>query len=242
LPDLALVVLDPLTLFVGGDTNDNTIGAALMGELNHLASKTGAAVMLVHHFAKAGSGKITGLADARNAILGAAAWVNNGRWGVVMWEADKDDAYSALKSLGRLQQARQVGIVYYGGLTKGNAPSAKVQRTLVRDVATGLLEDCTDKLRALKTPRGEVDAALHREFMALAATRNGFSFTASPTALWSVFAPIIRKLELPVTKDGKRRGVDSVVEVFARMLDAGMFAETADRGQSPRYEPVELGQ
>jgi hypothetical protein len=118
LPDLALVVLDPLTLFVGGDTNDNAIGAALMGELNQLAAKTGAAVMLVHHFNKAS--KITNLADARGAILGAGAWVNNGRWGVVMWEAGEDEARKALKTLGRQGQAGQAGLVYYGGLTKGN--------------------------------------------------------------------------------------------------------------------------
>lgn len=237
IPDLALVVLDPLTLFVGGDTNDNAVGAAMMGELNRLATKTGAAIMVVHHFAK--GAKITGLADARGAVLGAGAWVNNGRWGLVLWEASSDDAYSVLKPLGRAHQSKQAGVVYFGGLTKGNAPGAKTQRTLVRGAA-GVLEDCTEELRSLFTPRTDVDAILHRELLALRQVRGHCAFTASPTALWTAWGQIIRKCDLPITKDGKARGKDAVADVFARMLDAGLLAETADRGTAPRYEPIEL--
>ena len=37
------------------------LGAAFMGELNQLAAKTGAAFVLIHHFAKSASTKIANL-------------------------------------------------------------------------------------------------------------------------------------------------------------------------------------
>jgi hypothetical protein len=131
IPDLKLVVLDPLSSFVSADINkDNVAGAALMTMLGELATASGASIMLVHHFAKAMVP--TDLSDARSAIRGAGALVDNGRWSIAMWEADQDKAYSALKSLNQGERARQSGIVYLGGLAKGNAPGAKTLRTLVR--------------------------------------------------------------------------------------------------------------
>jgi hypothetical protein len=238
LPDLALVVLDPLTLFVGGDTNDNMLGAAFMGELAQLAAKTGAAIMLVHHFAKSGSTKITSLTDARHAILGAGAWVNNGRWSLVLWEADQDAAYSALKALGRTQQARQAGVVYFGGMTKSNAPAAKVLRTLVR-APGGVLEDQTEQLRALAPSSLDVDEALWNELCAQKAKNPTFSFTLSASALWDAWRPAIRKRDLPITKDGKARGKHAIVDVADRLVETGRIALTEDRG-GKRYEPVLL--
>ena len=237
IPDLALVVLDPLTLFVGGDTNDNAMGAALMGELNQLASRTGAAVMLIHHFAKAGTAKITGLSDARNAVLGAAAWTNNARWSLVLWEAGQDEAYGTLKALGRVSHARQAGVVYYGGLTKGNAPGAKVLRTMVRGAA-GVLEDQTEALAAAAPQRGEVDEIMATELAALRAAQDRFSFTGSASALWEVFRPIIRKHDLPITKDGKGKGKHSVTDVFDRLCETGRLVRTSDTRGPARYEPT----
>ena len=236
MPDLALVVLDPLTLFVGGDTNDNTVGAAFMGELNQLAARTGAAIVLVHHFAKSASGKIGGLSDARNAVLGAGAWVNNARWSLVLWEAEQDPAYSTLKALGRAQQARQAGQVYFGGLTKSNAPGAKVLRTLVRGTS-GVLEDRTDELRALAPAATDVDEGLYRGLCAMKEKNPRFSFTKSPTALWEALGAAIRKHDLPITKDGKARGKHAIVEVVERLIDAGKIAPTDDPS-GKRYEPV----
>jgi hypothetical protein len=226
-------VLDPLTLFVGGDTNDNAMGAALMGEINQLAAKTGAAVMLIHHFAKTASTKITNLSDARNAVLGAAAWVNNARWSLVLWEADQDGAYTALKALKRAQQARQAGIVYYGGLTKGNAPGAKVMRTLVRGTA-GVLEDQTDKLRALAPSQGDVDEMLYAALYAIRAKTSSFRFTKSPSALWGAWGRAIKKLDLPITKDGKGKGAHAIEDVFNRLVDTGKIVRTGDTVE--RYE------
>ena len=171
-------------------------------------------------------------------MLGASAWVNNGRWGIVMWEADQDRSYGTLKSLGRAHQGRQAGLVYYGGLAKGNAPGTKVVRTFVRDMTNGLLQDQTDMIGASATPKAEVDAQIHKELLAKQKANPRFSFTAGGTALWEVFGPVIRKLQLPISKDGKRGGT-SVKDVFDRLVDAGLIRETEERGRTLRYEPVE---
>lgn len=162
IPDLKLVVLDPLSSFVGADVNDNTVGAALMAMLAELAATTGAVVILVHHLGK--SIVPTSLSDARTAIRGASALVDNGRWSLVLWEAERDDRYKVLKALGQQERAKEVGTVYFGGLAKGNAPSAKVIRPHVRNAKTGLLEDVTDALAAA-APRS--DEMLDRLYAAL---------------------------------------------------------------------------
>src|SRR6185312_14623309 len=96
---------------------------------------------------------------ARDAIRGVGALVNNGRWALTLWEADEDAAYEALKVLGQPTRAKLAGVVYLGGLTKGNAPGTKTLRTLVRDPATGMLDDVTDTIRAGTMRQGEIDDA-----------------------------------------------------------------------------------
>jgi hypothetical protein len=239
IPDLRLVILDPLTQFVSGDMNDNAMGAALMSALNKLASESGATVMAIHHFNK--TSKITSLSDARLAIRGAGALVDNGRWALVLWEAERAEAKNILKALGQKERAEQAGVVYFGGLAKGNAPSAKIVRTLVRNAAGGVLEDVTDTLRA-STPRAvDVDDVLHAALLAIKHERTDFSFTSSTSALWEIFGGIIRKHDLPVTKDGKSRGKESVRAVFERFCDHGRLVRTGDRGGVARYEPVAIG-
>jgi len=233
--DLALVVVDPLSHFVHANTNDNAVGTAVMGEMADVAANSGAAVMLVHHFAKAAD--IGSLSDARNAIRGAGAFVDNGRWAIVLWEASQDEAYTVLKALGEPARARQAGVVYFGGLTKGNAPGAKVLRTLVRDTKTGLLIDRTSELEQLAPRRDDTDGRLYAAMWAKKMAEPGWYFTASPSALWVAWGPLIRNLGLPITKDGKSKGSESVQTVFERLIDAGRVAKTEDRG-APRYEPV----
>lgn len=164
IPDLKLVVLDPLSSFVGADINkDNLAGAALMTMLAELAATTGAAIMLVHHFNKGLTP--TSLSDARSSIRGAGALVDNGRWALVMWEADKDDAAKVLKTLGQKERASESSVVYFGGLAKGNAPGAKILRTLVRGPA-GVLDDVTDALQAAAPTNDELQDTIYRALCA----------------------------------------------------------------------------
>jgi AAA domain len=78
IPDLKLLVLDPLSHFAAAKLDfDNQAGAALMAMLDAFAAETAAAVILVHHMSK--STVPTNLTDARTAIRGAGSLVDNGR-------------------------------------------------------------------------------------------------------------------------------------------------------------------
>lgn len=229
--DLKLVVLDPATAFVGLDMNDNLTGAMLMTMLSEVAAATGAAIMLVHHFNK---GKTpSGLSDARDSIRGAGALVDNGRWGIVMWEADPDAATKVLKTLGQKHAGRSApaGVVYLGGLAKGNAPGAKTMRTLVRNATTGVLEDVTDVLEA-STPRSnEVDELVHRALLAEKTAEPRWSFPISKNSTDAHIIPVLRRAGVDLSIE---RAFSSVV----RLRDAGKLVRTSDKGRTLYYEPA----
>lgn len=226
IPDLRLVVLDPLSSFVSADINkDNVAGAALMGMLGELATTSGAAVMLIHHFAKATVP--TDLSDARTAIRGAGSLVDNGRWALAMWEADEDRAYSALKALGQPERFKQAGIVYMGGLAKGNAPGAKTMRTLVRSKSNGVLEDQTDTIAATVPRSDEVDDVVYKTLRAHKEEKTRFAFPISKTSVDKYIMPILRRAKVDITT----RQVENCVQ---RLIDRGLIIETDTPG---KYEP-----
>lgn len=227
IPDLKLVVLDPLSSFVSADINkDNVAGAALMTMLGELATTSGAGVMLVHHFAKAMVP--TDLSDARSAIRGAGALVDNGRWALAMWEADQDKGKKILKALGEPERARQSGLVYFGGLAKGNAPGAKTMRTLVRSKATGLLEDQTDQIAAASPKNDELDDAVIRVLRAHKDKRPRWEFALGKTSFAKYIKPVLEAAGLDLSE---RSGE----ECLKRLLKLGLIVETETDG---KYEPT----
>lgn len=228
IPDLRLVVLDPLSTFTGADLNDNTVGAAIMTMLAELASKTGAAIMVVHHLNK-GSNP-TSLSDARNAIRGAGALVDNSRWSLVMWEADENDAFDALDALGRKDECIRSGIVYKGGVAKSNAPAAKTLRTLVRGPA-GLLEDLTDTIRSNTVGFAEIDAAVHQALLVhwQQEKKGEWSFTLGRTKVGDHVVPALKKQGIDLSHQ-------AATDCLRRLLNAGKLRETRDG----KFEPVPL--
>lgn len=225
IPDLRLVVLDPLSSFIAGDTNDNAIGAAGMALLAELAASTGAAVALIHHFAKGRVPK--SLSDAREAIRGAGAWVDNGRWALAVWEADEENAYQALKALGQPERAKAVGVVYLGGLAKGNAPGVQILRTLVRNQGTGLLEDVTDALRSAAPKRDEIDDAVYAALAAYKKERPRWNFPIGRTSLATKLETPLRAAKVVVTVDQLKASID-------RLIERQLIVETEDYG---KFEP-----
>ena len=224
--NLKLIILDPLSSFVAANLDsDNMAGAALMALLGSLAAETGATVMVLHHFSKGAGAKVSNLGDARSAIRGASSLVDNARWALAMWEVGEDEADSTLKALGRKTARQQVGVVYAGGITKSNAPAVKSRRLLVRDMSTGVLEDCTEVVERSAPRRDETDqklyATLHEKQMA----DPRWAFTSSASALNDQWGPVVRKLGLNITKDGKGKGSESMRAVFDRWLDCGMVVE-----------------
>jgi hypothetical protein len=200
-----------------------------MTMLGELATATGAAVMLTHHTVK--GSMPGGLREARDAIRGVGSLVNNGRWALTMWEAEEETAYDTLKTLGQAARAKASGIVYRGGLAKGNAPGAKVLRTLVRNPATGILEDVTDTLRAGTMRQSEIDDAASAALRAKRLADPGFNFTRSKNALWDAWQPVLAKAGVKVPRA-------HVEALFERLLERSLLVEThAKRGNFTVYEP-----
>lgn len=70
----ALVIPDPIYCFNGGrDENDNTAQAETMAELSELAERSGAAVLVAHHFSKGNKAQIEQLDRASGAGMFARA-------------------------------------------------------------------------------------------------------------------------------------------------------------------------
>lgn len=59
-PNLRLIIIDPLTRFLGCNENDNSIGTMFINAVSRLAIRTGAAVLLVHHSSKDNAGSSRG--------------------------------------------------------------------------------------------------------------------------------------------------------------------------------------
>jgi hypothetical protein len=230
-PDLKLIILDPLSSFVAANLdNDNMAGAALMGLLGNLAAETGATIMMLHHFNKGGSTKITSLGDARSAIRGASSLVDNARWALAMWEADEEEAANTLKTLGRHSLRRQVGVVYVGGITKSNAPAEKSRRVMVRDTNTGILEDCTDVIRAARPDQAELDDAVHQAMREKCAVDPRFAFGLGRTSAWRSLEPLFIAKKLSVSKD-------HIEDILARLLADGRIQEVGKSGGYPVFGP-----
>jgi hypothetical protein len=86
-----LIILDPIYKVLGNrDENANGEIAELMNELERLARRTGAAIVVAHHFAKGDS-------TAKSAIdrmSGAGAWARDPDSLVVMTQHEEDDCFT----------------------------------------------------------------------------------------------------------------------------------------------------
>jgi len=75
--DTRLIILDTLTRFHTQSENDNSQMAHLITQLEHLAAKTGASVLFLHHTNK--SSGLEGRSD-QQAARGASSLIDNARW------------------------------------------------------------------------------------------------------------------------------------------------------------------
>ncbi|WP_019570283.1 AAA family ATPase [Thioalkalivibrio sp. ALE11] len=85
----AMIVLDPLARFDGGDPNSNADGTRLIESAEHIRRETGATVLLPHHVSKAG---IRDSEAGQEAIRGASGLVDGARWVGLMATLRRDDA------------------------------------------------------------------------------------------------------------------------------------------------------
>lgn len=89
IPDLALVILDPLASFNGGQENANEAMQAVVNACRRIAQETGAATLVVHHVPKAAS--MNGDRGAE-AARGGFAFSNGLRWQLGLATMTEDEA------------------------------------------------------------------------------------------------------------------------------------------------------
>jgi RecA-family ATPase len=173
IPDLKLIVFDPLSSFIHADVNaDPAAGSFSTGILAALASETGAALIVPHHMRKPASGKpITTAEQARDAIRGTSALVDGVRLAYAMWPAADEHQMMVFKIL---NEKYERNAVYQGAVVKSNSPADRKIRTYLRNTS-GLLVDVTQRLEETKTP---VEALKEMLVFSIArAARNGHPFT-----------------------------------------------------------------
>ncbi|MDA0782395.1 MAG: AAA family ATPase [Proteobacteria bacterium] len=173
IPDLKLVVFDPLSSFIHADVNsDPAAGSFATGILAALAYETGASLIIPHHMRKPTGGKsITTAEQARDAIRGTSALVDGVRLAYALWPAPEEVQMMIFKLL---EEKSERNAVYQGAVVKANSPADRTIRTYLRN-KTGLLVDVTQRLAEVKTP----DEALKEMliFSIARAARNGHPFT-----------------------------------------------------------------
>ena len=147
IPDLRLVVFDPLSSFAHIDVNSDPVaGSYLTTMLAELAAKLKATVIVAHHMRKTPT-PIESPEGARDAIRGTTALVDGLRSVYALWAA--------------ADQKGVPGSRFCGAVVKANGPTSRYVRAYERDKRSGLLVDRTDEDAAAKADaRDRADEAI----------------------------------------------------------------------------------
>ncbi len=148
-----LIILDPAYKVLGNrDENANGEIAGLMNELEAMAQKTGAAVVVAHHFAKGDS-------TAKNAMdrmSGAGAWARDPDSIVVLTPHEEPDCFTVTSILRNLPQHPEFVVAW-------DYPLMRVANDLNPD--------------ALRRPQSKNKVCSDKEFMDAVITDEGKTFT-----------------------------------------------------------------
>jgi len=145
---LAAVALDPLQTLCGLDLNVPEYAQFVCSRVAALASETGAAVILSHHFRKTDADSPE---EARQAVRGSAGLVDGVRSVVAMWlksgggTKDRTGAAAICKVLG---ETYAPGRVVQSAVVKANGKAHTGITTLLRG-DNGLLQDVSERVRSV---------------------------------------------------------------------------------------------
>jgi hypothetical protein len=181
IPDLRLVIIDPLQAFVTADiTKDPAAGQFMWSSFAQICAETGASVIACHHMRKEGMSKIDSSDAAREAIRGSTALIDGARATYALWGAGEDDSRRICQELGVEHQPKRV---INGAVVKSNDEHDWEVHTYLR-AESGLLEDCSEGVRELKNATGRLTAAQEGEVFEEIARRweQGNPFSASANA------------------------------------------------------------
>jgi len=146
---LRLVVLDPLQPLCALDLNVPENAQFVCSRLAALAARTGAAVIVSHHFAKR---EASTPEQAREAIRGTGGLVDGVRAVYALWQPKEEQARTICKTLG---EAFERGRVVLGGVVKANGQADLHVTTFLRD-ARGLLVDRSQDVRRAAQPEHDL--------------------------------------------------------------------------------------
>jgi hypothetical protein len=148
-----LIILDPAYKLLGNrDENANGDIAGLMNEFEALAQKTGAAIVLAHHFAKGDSTA----KSAMDRMSGAGAWVRDPDTIMVLTPHEEPDCFTVSSILRNLPQLPEFVVGWDFPLMR---------------VASDLNPD------ALRRPQSKNKVCSDKEFMDAVITEDGKTFT-----------------------------------------------------------------
>jgi hypothetical protein len=232
IPDLKLVVIDPLASFVSADINaDPAVGAFTTGLLASLATETGAFTLTCHHMAK-GNGtaaqKIKSPEQARAAIRGTTALVDGVRLAYSLWPVDNDYAKDVCK---KLQIVFHYGCVFKGAVVKANGPADKEPKTYLRR-ENGLLEVVDEQLKAMRTSKDILKELLTADIASKA--EDGQPFTTSGLSG-------IHELKHTLSIELQSLGKHTLQEMVKELIDEGAVCKCYFKGNTAKWLDVPFG-
>ncbi|TFW00649.1 hypothetical protein E4K72_15290 [Oxalobacteraceae bacterium OM1] len=147
LDEVVLIVVDTLQAVSTGDLNAAEIAQSMMNEFTDLAARTGATVMVLHHFNKDKAtdkgGPMAG-SNAMDAIRGSSAIVGSARAAYGLYP--HPHGREVCEKLGRDYAENSVVV---GRIVKANGDARRDETIYIRNEA-GLLEDCTHEFLRLQ--------------------------------------------------------------------------------------------
>ena len=156
IPDLAVVVVDPLQVYVHADVNaDPMVAAFVMALFSRLAAETGATVIALHHVRKDKEAP-KNLQEARQLIRGTSALVDQARVAVVLWVPSDGEIRKTCRHL-KVDYAPNA--IVRGGVVKANDGASRKMWTLHRQ-PSGLLRDVSVEAVAKTLTGIELEKAL----------------------------------------------------------------------------------
>ncbi len=144
--------------------------------LASLATETGATVIAAHHMRKPKCGSITTVEQARDAIRGTTALVDGVRCSFALWPAPVEHQNSVCNTL-KLERTHST--IYQGAVVKSNGAADRSVRTYLRS-PTGLLEDISEQINAIKSSDKELKNILIHYIKLSAHEGHPFTHTGGP--------------------------------------------------------------
>ena len=135
IPNLEMVIFDPIQAFLGAETNSNEVGQLYSQYCQMIATKFNTGVLSVHHMSKQGLVSTDDSMTARQSIRGASSIIDSSRYCIAFFLCDEDTAQEVCMKQGipynRLAVIR-------AAVVKANSEADMQIKTMVR--RNGVLE------------------------------------------------------------------------------------------------------